>query len=89
MLISSSFQGDNGGPLTVKSGDQHVQVGDVNIIAPSCPTPPTQFAAVYGRISTLRGWLEEKMAGATTCSNGFDADKKLARYLTSLTENKE
>ena len=33
--------------------------------------------SVFARISHLRGWLEEKMPGATTCSNGFDADKEV------------
>merc|ERR1712037_795986 len=41
--------------------------------------PLTDSMAVFGRITTLRGWLEEKMPGATTCSNGFDADEKLTR----------
>ena len=79
MLCSLSFQGDSGGPLTIKSGDQHVQVGDVSF-GPGCPNLPlADSKAVFGRITTLRGWLEEKMPGATTCSNGFDADEKLTR----------
>ena len=80
MLLSSLFQGDSGGPLTIKSGDQHVQVGDVSF-GTGCPTLPLTgpYTAVFGRITQLRGWLEEKMPGATTCSNGFDADEKLTR----------
>merc|ERR1712210_369580 len=74
---SNVYIGDSGGPLSIKSGDQHVQVGDVSF-GPGCPTLPlTDSMAVFGRITTLRGWLEEKMLGATTCSNGFDADEKL------------
>ena len=81
MLCSSSFQGDSGGPLTIKSGEQHVQVGDTSF-GLTCPTLPlADSSSVFGRITTLRGWLEEKMPGATTCSNGFDADEKLTRYL--------
>merc|ERR1712037_164569 len=76
---SNVYIGDSGGPLTIKSGDQHVQVGDVSF-GPGCPTLPlADSKAVFGRIITLRGWLEEKMPGATTCSNGFDADEKLTR----------
>jgi len=76
---SSTYSGDSGGPLTIKSGEQHVQVGDVSF-GNGCPTLPlTDSIAVFGRITTLRGWLEEKMPGATTCSNGFDADEKLTR----------
>jgi len=77
---STSYSGDSGGPLTIKSGDQHVQVGDVSF-GTGCPTLPLTgpYTAVFGRITTLRGWLEEKMPGATTCSNGFDADEKLTR----------
>merc|ERR1719468_1273538 len=76
---SSTYSGDSGGPLTIKSGDQHVQVGDVSF-GTGCPTLPlTDATAVFGRITTLRSWLEEKMPGATTCSNGFDADEKLTR----------
>ena len=79
MLCSLSFQGDSGGPLTIKSGDQHVQVGDTSF-GLTCPTLPlADSSSVFGRITTLRGWLEEKMPGATTCSNGFDADEKLTR----------
>merc|ERR1719225_513660 len=76
---STTYSGDSGGPLTIKSGDQHVQVGDVSF-GVACPTTPlTDGTAVFGRITTLRGWLEGKMPGATTCSNGFDADEKLTR----------
>ena len=72
--------------MSIKSGNQHVQVGDTSF-GPACPTLPLNNAiAVFGRITQLRGWLEEKMPGATTCSNGFDADEKLTRYQSS-TEN--
>ena len=33
-----SSQGDSGGPISLKSGDQHVQVGDVSF-GPSCIAP--------------------------------------------------
>jgi len=76
---SDIYSGDSGGPLTIKSGDQHVQVGDTSF-GLTCPTLPlADSSSVFGRITTLRGWLEEKMPGATTCSNGFDADEKLTR----------
>merc|ERR1711988_1741774 len=57
-----------------------VQVGDVSF-GTGCPTLPLTgpYTAVFGRLTQLRGWLDEKMAGATTCSNGFDADEKLTR----------
>ncbi len=31
-------QGDSGGPISLKSGDQHVQVGDVSF-GPTCIVP--------------------------------------------------
>jgi len=82
---STTYRGDSGGPLTIKTtGNQHVQVGDVSF-GVGCPTLPLNDAkAVFGRISVLRGWLEGKMPGATTCSNGFDADTMLTRNWSGI-----
>ena len=40
-----------------------------------------EIAAVFGRISYFRTWLEGEMKEATVCKNGFDADAALPRNL--------
>merc|ERR1711884_994472 len=60
--------GDSGGPLTYKSGDQHVLIGDV-----SWGNYCTNYT-VYGGISFFRSWIESKMTSPSFCGAGPDAE---------------
>ena len=63
--------GDSGGPLTYKSGEQHVLIGDVSW-GEECALAGKY--GVYGRISYYRTWIEGKMTSPKYCGNGPDAD---------------
>jgi len=79
---TSSYTGDSGGPFSLKSGDQHVQVGGVSFSLGCVLDSFTgDVSAVFSRISFFRQWLEAEMKGATVCRNGFDADTALPRNL--------
>ena len=72
------LKGDSGGPLTHKSGDQHVLIGDVSW-GKSCGKRG-QYG-MYGRISYFRPWIEREMEKLDTpkfCRSGpvADEDKK-------------
>ena len=45
-------QGDSGGPISLKSGDQHVQVGDVSF-GPSCIVPSFTVSDIIRGTFTL------------------------------------
>ena len=66
-----SCSGDSGGPLTYKSGEQHVLIGDVSRVE-DCALAGSY--GVYGRISHYRTWIEGKMTSPRYCGNGPDAD---------------
>ena len=66
-----SCSGDSGGPLTYKSGEQHVLIGDVSW-GEECALAGKY--GVYGRISYYRTWIEGKMTSPRYCGNGPDAD---------------
>merc|ERR1711936_52835 len=71
-----SCMGDSGGPLTYKSGGQHILIGDVSWGSPKACGPQGQYG-VYGRISHLRPWIEQEMDKLETpkyCETGPDAD---------------
>ena len=70
------IKGDSGGPLTYKSGDQHVLIGDGSWGMgwdEGCGDEGKY--GVYGRISFFREWIEEKMSSPTYCGSGPDADE--------------
>ena len=56
-----TWKGDSGGPITFKTGDQHVLVGDV-----SGGTGPGEHA-IHCRISAVRDWIDQILSGATFC----------------------
>jgi len=64
----TSCNGDSGGPLSYKSGTQHVLIGAV-----SHGTKCGEGYGVYARISYYRTWIEGKMSSPKYCSSGADA----------------
>jgi len=77
---SSAYRGDSGGPVSMKSNDQHILVGDTSFGA-ACILAGTMDpqASIFGRVSYFRTWLEDQMPDVKTCRNGFNADSALAR----------
>ena len=70
------IKGDSGGPLTYKSGDQHVLIGDGSWGMgwdEGCGDEGKY--GVYGRISFFREWIEGKMSSPKYCGSGPDADE--------------
>ena len=70
-LPQTLLQADSGGPLTYKSGNQHVLIGDTSF-GDQCALAGRY--GVYGRVSFFRQWIEGKMSSPTYCSSGPDAD---------------
>ena len=56
-----TWKGDSGGPITFKTGDQHVLVGDV-----SGGSGPGKWN-FHCRISAVRDWIDQTLSGATFC----------------------
>lgn len=67
-----SCKGDGGGPLTYKSGAQHVLIGDASW---GYGCAQAGIYGVYGRISFFREWIEGKMTSPIYCGSGPDADE--------------
>jgi len=60
--------GDDGGPLTVKEGDQHFLAGVVSLASYNCGADGVP--GVYAEVAKLRTWVDETIAangGATYC----------------------
>ena len=80
-FIKSTPQGDNGGPLTYKSGSQHVLIG-VASWGWGCggymggDNVYEGLYGVFGRISYYREWIERKMTSPSYCASGPDADEE-------------
>lgn len=66
------YQGDDGSPLTYKSGNQHVLIGFVSQRNFDCGKE--KFPGVYSRISFFRKWIEDNMKDPTYCFNGPNAN---------------
>jgi len=69
--------GDSGGPLTYKSGDQHVLIGEVIGLMRDRGLRCALHGGYvnYGRISYYRDWIESNMFYPSFCANGPDADE--------------
>ena len=69
------LKADSGGPLTYKSGGQHILIGDNSFGGHwGCGTEGKY--GVYGRISYFRTWIERKMnklEAPKYCNTGPDA----------------
>ena len=71
-LPQTLLQADSGGPLTYKSGNQHVLVGELRGGLLECEN--TKDTSFYPSISYHRQWIEEKMRSPKYCGSGPDAD---------------
>ena len=70
--ILYSYQGDDGSPLTYKSGDQHILIGFSIQRKSDCIK--VKFPGVYARISFFREWIEKNMQDPTYCGGGPNAE---------------
>ena len=82
---------DSGGPLTYKSGDQHILIGDVSFGGHWGCGKEGKYSA-FGRISHFRKWIEKEMKKLDSpkyCSSGPDADAAVPTPQTEPKEPKE
>ena len=66
----STCRGDSGGPLTYKSGNQHVLIGATSTGPKHCGVDDAFI--VFSRISQFREWIEGKMEAPRFCDGGAD-----------------
>ena len=76
MIYGIISKADSGGPLTFKSGGQHILIGDVSFGGHWGCGSEGKYGA-YGRISHFRPWIEKemkKLEAPKYCTSGPDAD---------------
>ena len=76
--IAIFYQGDSGGPFTIKENDQHVLIGVTSWgQGPGWAGLTCGESSVFARISHLRLWIEENLKDAKFCPYGGDADNEV------------
>ena len=70
------MQGDSGGPVTYKHGDQHVLAGVIDFaIRKDKGEPACSNFTISASVAFLRTtWIDTILDGATVCKHGVEAD---------------
>ena len=67
IFLHFHVQGDSGGPVTYKQGDQHLLVGVMSQVDPGL-TDICGKGSYFCRVAHVRDWIATELSGATYCA---------------------